>query len=94
MPNYLRRLLALSIQTAPRQVEAYQMLAWVEAMSDHPHNDNVNLVQHHFASLRQESHTALALALVRVRVQDTVGAKEILDRVGEHQAKRRRHALD
>ena len=79
--DYLRKLLSRSIQSAPDQVEAYQMLAWVEAMSDQPHLDNVNLVQHHYATLQQRTRTALALALVRVRVHDEAGAREILDQL-------------
>jgi hypothetical protein len=76
---YLRKLLRSSIQSAPEQTEAYEMLAWIEATSDQPNIDNVNLVQRHYGSLVKKARTALALALVRVRVHDEAGAREILD---------------
>lgn len=77
--HYLRTLLHRSIERAPNQIQAYEMLAWVEAMSDQPSAANVNLVQAHFNGLKEKNRTLLALALTRVRAKDEKSAREMLD---------------
>jgi hypothetical protein len=82
--QHLRMLLKRSIENAPQQVQAYEMLAWVEATVDHPQISNVNLVQAHFPKLVEKSRTLLALALVRVRLKDDAGARQLLDSLADH----------
>lgn len=75
---YLRKLLLRSIEVAPRQTQAYEMLAWVEATAEKPVFRNVNLVQAHFADLQQQTRTVLALIVVRARQKDEAGARELM----------------
>jgi hypothetical protein len=42
---------------------------------------NINLVQGRFASLQHKAMTALALAVVRVRLNDEAGGRELLDQI-------------
>lgn len=82
----LRHLLVTSLKAAPRQTEAYEMLAWVEACAPGPSIANVNLVQSRFKHLDDKAHTLLALALVRLRLNDRVGAEQLLNEVEEFDA--------
>jgi len=75
----LRDLLRRSIAAAPHQIEAYEILAWVEATARTPVIANVNRVQAQFATLRQKDRTLLALALVRVRLHQPDNALKLLD---------------
>ena len=77
----LRNLLKRSMECAPDQFAAYEMLAWVEASVVKPNVANINLVQQHFATLRQKARTVLALALVRVRLEDHAAALKLLDQL-------------
>jgi len=77
----LRTLLKRSIECAPDQFAAYETLAWVEASVAKPNLANVNLVQEHFKSLRDKSRTLVALALVRVHLDDQTGATTLLDQL-------------
>ena len=75
----LRAWLARSIAQLPDQSAAYEMLAWVEATAHDPQVRNVNLVQQHFAELKDKSRTVLALAMVRARLGDQPGAETLLE---------------
>jgi hypothetical protein len=77
--EHLRMLLGRSIECAPYQTQAYEMLAWVEATAEKPIIGNVNLVQAHYSALPDKNHTAVALALVRIRLKDVAGARHLLD---------------
>lgn len=77
----LRTLLKRSIECAPDQYAAYEMLAWVEASVVKPEIANINLVQQRFKTLRHKTRTVLALALVRVRMDDSAGAIKVLDQL-------------
>ncbi|MFI5336326.1 MAG: hypothetical protein ACHQ5A_06060 [Opitutales bacterium] len=68
--EHLRALLLRSIECAPAQSTAYENLAWVESAAPQPSIANVNLVQRHFAALDDKPRTLLALALVRLRMND------------------------
>lgn len=75
----LRTLLFQSLDVAPNQTQAYEMLAWVEASVRKPSAKNINLVQSHLGSLRPRSRTLLALALLRIRLGDFPTARAMLD---------------
>ncbi|HET7538202.1 MAG TPA: hypothetical protein VFJ90_17200, partial [Candidatus Didemnitutus sp.] len=77
--DYLRSLLQRSIEYAPKQSSAYEMLAWVEAAAPEPSVANVNLVQEHFNSLKDKPRTLLALVMVRIRINDLATARSLLD---------------
>lgn len=74
----LRELLFRSIEHAPNQSQAYEILAWVEATVKKPSAKNVNLVQQHLPGMRQRARTLLALALVRTRIEDFATARLFL----------------
>jgi hypothetical protein len=86
--QYLRGLLRRSIASAPDQIQAYEMLAWVEATVDAPSAANVNLVQTHFGGLKDKNRTLLALALVRVRLKEEAAARELLDSLEKREPNR------
>lgn len=75
----LRALLKRSIQYAPDQTDAYEMLAWVEGTVVKPDIANVNLVQKRFATLTHKGPTLAALAMVRVHLRDRAGALQMVD---------------
>lgn len=75
----LRELLRELIKVSPREPLSYELLAWVEATADQPQVANVNLVQANFQRLREKPRTLLALAVVRMRLQDKPGAAGLLD---------------
>lgn len=64
----LRERLLQSIAHEPEQSAAYESLAWVEAFADDRKIANVNLVQERFRRLGDQARTAVALAMVRVRL--------------------------
>lgn len=64
----LRARLHRSIQLDPMQADAYETLAWVEALSARPDAANVKTVQRAFSQLVRQQRTLLALALVRQRL--------------------------
>lgn len=82
----LRSRLQQSIEYAPQQSAAYEMLAWVEAFSEEPSIPNVNLVQAHFGGLKRKPRTLLALAFVRVRVNKPDDARVMLDQLDTMEA--------
>ena len=75
----LRLLLARSIDRAPNQSAAYEMLAWVEASSEKPDFANLNLVQSQFPRLNDRPRTLLAIATARWRTGDTPGAQKLVE---------------
>jgi hypothetical protein len=75
----LRMLLERSIQYAPEQSGAYETLAWVESAAQKVDIAHVNLVQAHFSQLKNKGRTLLALALIRLRLNDVAGARTMLD---------------
>jgi hypothetical protein len=75
----LRHLLNKSLEFAPAQSQAYEMLAWVEAMSDKPDIASLNQIQGKFASLNDRARTLLALVIVRMRLGDKAAAMELLN---------------
>lgn len=77
----LRARLGRSIEYAPDQSAAYEMLAWIEAFSEDPSIANINLVQTHFPSLQRQPRTLLALALVRARLSKPDDARALLDQL-------------
>lgn len=77
----LRSRLQRSIEYAPQQSAAYEMLAWVEAFAEQPSIRNVNLVQGYFGALQKKQRTLLALAFVRVRVDKPDEARALLDQL-------------
>ena len=83
--NRLRSVLLRSIENAPGQTKAYELLAWVEAVAKDPMPANINLVQQHLSSLRPRDRTLLALAFTRARFGDFANARLMLDRA-EHDA--------
>ncbi len=74
MRDYLLR----SIAYNPEQTAAYEMLAWVEAFAQEPSINNLNLVQRAYPNLTRKERTGLALAFVRVRLNNNAEALEIL----------------
>ena len=83
--DYLRMLLHRSIDAAPDQTEAYEMLAWVEATSEHADVANVNLVQRRLGALSHRSQIMLALALAHIRQKDNESAEAILTALAERE---------
>ena len=79
----LRRLLLRSIEVAPQQSDAYELLAWVESAAPEPSIRHVNLVQRKFSTLRNKARTLVALALVRVRMNDLEAARAMLEDVAQ-----------
>lgn len=75
----LRELLERSIKAAPEEADGYEFLAWVESAAPKVEVRNVNLVQQHFAVLKNKGRTLLALALIRLRLDDLKGAEATLD---------------
>lgn len=74
----LRARLLLSIRHDPGQAEAYETLAWVEALAARPDEANVNTVQEAFPQLVRKQRTLLALAWVRQRLGRTEEARSLL----------------
>jgi hypothetical protein len=74
MRDYLLRSLAYN----PEQTAAYEMLAWVEAFAPEPSIKNLTAVQRAYPTLTRKERTALALAFVRVRLDQRDDALEIL----------------
>ena len=81
----LRRLLNRSITCAPEQSDAYEMLAWIEATAEKPDIANVNLVQKRFGALTHKGPTLVALAMLRVHLNDWDGASVILKQAEDTQ---------
>ena len=79
--NRLRNLLKRSIEYAPDQSEAYEMLAWVEATVAKPDIANINLVEKRLTTLTHQSPTLVAFALARFHLKDRARALEILQAV-------------
>jgi Tfp pilus assembly protein PilF len=79
--QWLRRLLRRSIEYAPNQTAAYEMLAWVEATASEISAANVNLVQSHFNTLHDKPRTLLALALIRLHAGDKDLAAALLEQL-------------
>jgi tetratricopeptide (TPR) repeat protein len=77
----LRHLLGKSLECAPAQSQGYEMLAWVEAMSERPDIASLNLIQKRFASLNDRARTLLALVIVRMRLGQKDAAIELLDQM-------------
>ena len=75
----LRTLLFRSIEHAPNQSQAYEILAWVEATVKKPSSRNVNLVQQHLPAMHGRTRALLALALVRTRIEDFATARLLLN---------------
>ncbi len=74
----LRRYLIKAIEYNPEQTDAYEMLAWVEAFAGEPVIKNVALIQKRYPDLTRKQRTALALAFVRVRFNQSAEALEML----------------
>lgn len=83
----MRTLLRRSIERAPRQSTAYEILGWVEASAERPDNANVNLVQKQVPNLRNQDSALLALALIRIHARDLPTAGQILDLVEKNTPK-------
>jgi hypothetical protein len=79
----LRTRLQRSIEYAPQQSAAYEMLAWVEAFAEEPSIANINAVQNQFNGLQRKQRTLLALAFVRVRVDKPDEARALLDQLDQ-----------
>ena len=79
----LRLLLKRSIECAPEQSDGYELLAWVEASVLNPDIANVELVQQRFKTLKGKARTLVALALVRVHLNDRAGAVTQLDQLDQ-----------
>ncbi len=77
----LRTRLLHAIELEPLQAATYEALAWVEAYAEHPVIANIVRVQHQFAALAHRDRTVVALALVRVRLQKTGEARDILSQL-------------
>lgn len=77
----LRTLLLRSIASVPEQSDAYETLAWVEASVAKPDITNVNLVEQRLSNLRQKDRTVLALAVVRMRLNERDAARKLLDQI-------------
>ena len=77
----LRALLQRSIAEVPEQSDAYETLAWVEASVVKPDIANVNLVEERLKKLRKKTRTVLALAVVRMRMDDREAAIKLLDQL-------------
>lgn len=75
----LRMLLGRSIDRAPSQSAAYEMLAWVEASSQKPDFANLNRVLSQFSRLNDRPRTLLAIATARWRAGDTPGAQKLVE---------------
>lgn len=76
---HLRKLLKRSIECAPKQTDAYEMLAWVEATAAKPDIANVNVVQRRFGTLKNKGRTLVGLAMVRVHLNEPAEALAILN---------------
>jgi hypothetical protein len=74
----MRDFLGRSIEYNPQQTAAYEMLAWVEAFAPEPSIKNVALIQQAYPNFTRKERTALALALVRVRLDRKDEALEML----------------
>jgi hypothetical protein len=74
----LRQWVLKSIELAPRQADAYEVLAWVESTAEMPSVKNINLVQRHLNEMRQRAKTLLALGLIRVRFKDFETARAVV----------------
>ena len=79
--NELRALARESLAVAPKQAFAYELLAWVEACAQNPALGNVNSVQENVAAVANPLRTLLALAMLRVRVDDLASATKLLDAI-------------
>jgi tetratricopeptide (TPR) repeat protein len=77
----LRTLLQRSITCAPEQNDAYEMLAWVEASVSKPEIANIALVEQRGKTQWPKPRTVLALALVRVRMNERESAIKLLDQL-------------
>ena len=77
----LRALLQRSIEAAPNQSTAYEILAWVEGSALNPDLRNVNLVQRQFPTLKDRPRALLGLILLRVHRGEAQTALELLDQM-------------
>lgn len=77
----LRALLQRSIACVPEQNDAYEMLAWVEASVNKPDDANLKLIEQRGKTQRHKPRTVLALALVRVRMNERETAVTLLDQL-------------
>jgi hypothetical protein len=83
--DWLRQLLAKSIECAPEQSMAYEQLAWVEAATGKANLANVNLVQKRFSTLNDQPLALLAMIIVRWRLGDTPTVLHLLDSLDKMQ---------
>lgn len=76
--EHLRSRLKRWIEVLPDQSEPYEALVWVEASAPEPKIEHVNLVQSRFSRLERPVPALLALARIRVRLEDFPAAEQIL----------------
>jgi tetratricopeptide (TPR) repeat protein len=77
----MRLLLHKSLECAPAQSQGYEMLAWVEAMTERPDLASIRRIQDRFANLNDRARTLLALVIVRMRLGQHADALELLDQM-------------
>lgn len=75
----LRGYLLRSIDSAPSQAAAYELLAWVESAAPEPSIRHVSMVQEKFDLLDDRSQTYLALTLIRARLRDYDACSDMLE---------------
>jgi hypothetical protein len=73
----LRRWLDQAIALSPRDLEAYEKLAMVEAFSEWPRFDVVNRVQAVVPKMRDKTRAWFAIAVLRWRMGDDAAARQI-----------------
>jgi hypothetical protein len=77
----LRDLLHRSIESAPKQAQAYEILAWVEATAEQPSAPNLTLVQEHVRDVLDRDGTLLALGVIAARVKNDAMVLKIVDAI-------------
>jgi len=73
----LRGWLDRAVELSPNYLEAWESLAWVEAMAENPRIEVLNRVQRLVPRMRDQDLTLLAIALIRARQHDEATAGQI-----------------
>jgi hypothetical protein len=77
LAGQLRGWLDRAVVLSPNYLEAYEALAYVEALAESPRLDVMNHVQGVLPRMKDKMRTLFAIAIVRWRTQDFVTARQI-----------------
>jgi hypothetical protein len=76
--SQLRHQMESSLEIDPSDQTTMMYLAWLEALSEQPDNENINMVQQSVGGMLQPELTLLAIAKIRLRIGDLETARALV----------------